>query len=422
MQLFSMRLYHTFVSRLHRFHLQELNIDDVWYLGGSQEDPNTIYLNYIEWKVTQNLFGALSQLRPLQGDDRIVWIDALAINQSDILERNAQVTKMPTVYFKASTTLVWLGSDSKGNLSQLDGTDVNNIEDILHSADNPFLLFFALSRLQQSQRLDSKFFASLGYKLVRSSNMWSGLLQAIMKFTEISYWTRVWVIQELWYSHNVVLMYGQLSAPYKGFSDVLVALLNMIEGLYQLVGNKNDLNRGASSIFGIIAWERVNVLNKLIPHGLAQRGEYMSLADWRNLVRHGGKESTDPRDVVYGLRGCFPPEIQEKLPVDYGKQIVDLQTFMTRLCIEEERSIDCILGCCADVYRASEAPSWFWIFGRVEKYTYGEACSHRITPNAEDGKFRASGDLPFTVEFHERNNILHLKGKTCFIVNAIVPH
>lgn len=45
-----------------------------------------------------------------------MWIDALAINQTDIAERNAQVSKMRTMYSLAESTVIWLGlmdDDSK---------------------------------------------------------------------------------------------------------------------------------------------------------------------------------------------------------------------------------------------------------------------------------------------------------------------
>jgi hypothetical protein len=42
---------------------------------------------------------------------RTVWIDAICINQDDILERNVQVQMMGMVYEKATCVLIWLGEE-----------------------------------------------------------------------------------------------------------------------------------------------------------------------------------------------------------------------------------------------------------------------------------------------------------------------
>jgi hypothetical protein len=55
------------------------------YVWGSQEDPACILLNGEVYRVTQNLHLVLSRLRRPDGD-RLLWIDALAINQLDIVE------------------------------------------------------------------------------------------------------------------------------------------------------------------------------------------------------------------------------------------------------------------------------------------------------------------------------------------------
>lgn len=44
---------------------------------------------------------------------RLVWIDALCINQSDILERNAQVSRMAEIYRGAWQVVAWIGAESE---------------------------------------------------------------------------------------------------------------------------------------------------------------------------------------------------------------------------------------------------------------------------------------------------------------------
>lgn len=58
--------------------------------------------------VTRNLHEALVQLRD-RFIDRVLWIDAICINQADLDERSCQVASMARIYAIASRVLVWLG-------------------------------------------------------------------------------------------------------------------------------------------------------------------------------------------------------------------------------------------------------------------------------------------------------------------------
>jgi len=63
--------------------------------------------------VGQELYDALRRLR-LTDRPRLIWIDALCINQHDINERNAQVTHMREIYSKADHVLIWVGERFQG--------------------------------------------------------------------------------------------------------------------------------------------------------------------------------------------------------------------------------------------------------------------------------------------------------------------
>jgi hypothetical protein len=58
--------------------------------------------------ITTNLFDALKRLR-LPDADRVLWVDAICINQFDLEEKNIQVPLMKDIYSKASVVLIWLG-------------------------------------------------------------------------------------------------------------------------------------------------------------------------------------------------------------------------------------------------------------------------------------------------------------------------
>jgi hypothetical protein len=58
--------------------------------------------------VTKNLHTALSHLRNFSLE-RIIWVDAICINQKNTEEKEQQIQLMAKIYNQATRVLVWLG-------------------------------------------------------------------------------------------------------------------------------------------------------------------------------------------------------------------------------------------------------------------------------------------------------------------------
>ena len=67
-----------------------------------------------EFSVTSNCFSALTRLR-LKEQPRILWIDALCIDQANLSERNHQVTLMFKIYSQAADVVIYLGDATEDN-------------------------------------------------------------------------------------------------------------------------------------------------------------------------------------------------------------------------------------------------------------------------------------------------------------------
>jgi hypothetical protein len=61
--------------------------------------------------ISQNLFIALQHLS-FAKKPRLLWIDAICINQDDIVERSEQVNKMASIYGSARLVILWLGEEA----------------------------------------------------------------------------------------------------------------------------------------------------------------------------------------------------------------------------------------------------------------------------------------------------------------------
>ncbi|RYP77555.1 hypothetical protein DL770_007056 [Monosporascus sp. CRB-9-2] len=77
------------------------------YVWGSSEKPQSVSIDEGYVPVTTNLYMALKRLRD-SFLDRIIWVDAICIDQGNTEERNRQVQFMAKIYAKASRVVVWL--------------------------------------------------------------------------------------------------------------------------------------------------------------------------------------------------------------------------------------------------------------------------------------------------------------------------
>jgi hypothetical protein len=72
----------------------------------------TIYIDEHEVSIGRNLYSALLYLRQPQ-KERVLWIDAICINQEDIQERNSQVQMMKRIYMAATRVISFVTSEIK---------------------------------------------------------------------------------------------------------------------------------------------------------------------------------------------------------------------------------------------------------------------------------------------------------------------
>jgi len=81
------------------------------YVWGDPKDTRGIFVDGQQYDVTGNLEAALCALRRRRGR-KILWADAVCINQHDTDEKDTQVPQMWKIYSQASRVLVWLGEPS----------------------------------------------------------------------------------------------------------------------------------------------------------------------------------------------------------------------------------------------------------------------------------------------------------------------
>jgi hypothetical protein len=146
--------------------------------------------------VQQNLWLALRALRS-DSVERILWVDAICINQADILEKNKQILLMRRIYSQAQSVIVWLG----------DAT--NSTADAWNLLSSLVTLSAAEDSLEAAKPVTAQLLASLNLP-EPASPKWRALDELYWR----SWFTRVWIIQEIALSKEALVMCGGHSCPW----------------------------------------------------------------------------------------------------------------------------------------------------------------------------------------------------------------
>jgi hypothetical protein len=167
----------TIHCRLATFELQSApTYEALSYTWGEAVSTHEIICNGSSRQVTSNLHDALQYLRQIDGE-RIMWIDAVCINQTNPQERTAQVGIMKNIYSNSDHVVIWLGK----------GTDDDET---------------AFAVLEQYRKLFAEYgqldigpMETIAYKLplpAEDSKDWTALIKLFQK----PWFQRIWVIQE----------------------------------------------------------------------------------------------------------------------------------------------------------------------------------------------------------------------------------
>lgn len=161
----------------------------VSYTWGTPGLFQEIELGGVAHSIQANLFDFLQQLR-LTYAAVTLWVDALCINQNDILEKNIQVPLMGLIYSYAKSVLVWLGPQANGSEEYFDSCNQIPLE---------------------SQSLCSSILKNV------DSDATNPISAAIASLQRRTYWTRTWIIQEIVLASDIHIFCGDRFSHWPNF-------------------------------------------------------------------------------------------------------------------------------------------------------------------------------------------------------------
>lgn len=213
------------------------------YAWGSTKITRLVRLKGVPYPVTVNLNNALQHLREQNKGGVVLWIDALCINQQDVGERTHQVQMMGRIYEKCQRAIVNLGDRLTGRVPTDQAPPVFNFpnhilrgekglqldravhEDVGPDAFEVFALFQELSRDEHPHNMPTLCIrTSRGIKEKRNFQEQKAmkdrmdLCEALRMFMHppfTPWWSRIWVVQEVTVPPDILVVYGNISAPWK---------------------------------------------------------------------------------------------------------------------------------------------------------------------------------------------------------------
>jgi hypothetical protein len=122
--------------------------DALSYTWSGPAKPRSISIGEHDLPVTLNLHEALSRLRH-RSIERIIWVDAVCINQEDKKERAQQVQFMAKIYNQANRVVVWLGEAADYSDLALEEIRVAGRKKSTNSSNNESIRRAVLALLQR---------------------------------------------------------------------------------------------------------------------------------------------------------------------------------------------------------------------------------------------------------------------------------
>ncbi|KAK9779546.1 putative Heterokaryon incompatibility domain-containing protein [Seiridium cardinale] len=224
--------------------------------------------------VGQNLYNALDWLRR-QDAGRVLWVDALCIDQTDNRKTTQQVRIMGQIYSRVNRMLIWLGN-SRGVVTPLKSVFTNPLyvraQDLLIRLgfhDTSDMGIAMLQEHQTSAKVD-----------------WDPLMPVVKS----PWFTRIWCIQELVLAKKPSIITGDSMVPWDDFAD----RVNERRGWFELQQiDHDDEKHPPMRNFYILHDMRQKHKNK--------RGNKHTLLELLFLTR--GFQATDPRNKLFALVG-----------------------------------------------------------------------------------------------------------------------
>jgi hypothetical protein len=295
------------------------------YTWGENNKNKAIKCDGNVLSVTSNLYSALRWLRN-PDTARVIWIDALCINQDDIPERNSQVAKMSTIYSNAFRVVIWLGDEMDSDVDAFNFIANFDSLDLTIDGDMSLQVSTAEPQLQ-----------ALLAKEMLSGKSWNSINQLLNK----PWFRRAWIIQEVCFATRAKVVCGTRTCDWQSLAKLILYV------------DRNFL----SPLAGGQGYSTAKMMIQLKP--FIDDEEPFNVPLFTLLRIADQFYATDPRDQVFALLGLQSNPSNTGIEVDYTIPCEELYRRVTSHCATDSGIF--VLLSRAGLHRQTgeiQLPSW----------------------------------------------------------------
>lgn len=365
---------------------ESLPFEALSYVWGDERDKRVVLVDKRPFRVTRNLFDAMMSLGG--GESKMLWVDAICINQLDDEEKGWQVGLMGRLYEKAFAVPAWLGPpaddsdividymDMLGKHAEICGLhdfpelsmqvwqSITTVSSFMDDHTKIELTFWLDGNLLQVSRHDLQ--CLLDFISGRKSQDQRLPVAALNHLFRRPWWGRVWVLQEITLPDRAYFACGTKRIPRRRFR----AAFNAYYALWHILTVKVQRQQALTPYEGevcLMAAHRAHVM--LSMSNVHRTGEFPLVALLRatcvgsiHHLRQDGYqhlESTNPRDKVFALLGLADDQEElETLGVfpDYKTSTAEVYT-ATMAALLQQKHIS-MLSICRVSGVQTDLPSW----------------------------------------------------------------
>lgn len=289
-----------------------LSFEALSYTWGSDKILTPIQVDGQVMHVRGNLLSALRCLRRPK-DRRVIWIDALCINQQDPVEQTNQVSQMTDIYSTAYRVVVWLCESNPARDQAVEAMQEVSFLALAHEAGTPE------NRAGVNRMYN--FWVDLVDEWLEYHSLCDCFEGVLHLFTQ-EWWSRAWTVQEITLAKNPVVQVGSQEVSWihwETFSRLTTTYSVHKAGFRS--PSPSDQYKALLASGRLQRWfvrgESIHVLRRR-----AHDGDEIPLSLMVDYTR--SHLATDPRDKIYALLGMV--NCGESPAPDYG---ADIRTVFT---------------------------------------------------------------------------------------------
>lgn len=264
------------------------------YVWGVSLRSYTIRVDGKPFYIPYNLYSALKELRNTE-HERILWVDAVCINQLDDTEKSTQVQMMRDIYSKASKVVVWLGESAPATGSMFE-----------------FVQQFGAAKTEEIDTL---------WDNHTMQPTWTGMWAEYIRIFKHDWWGRAWVIQEVVVGRHVVIQCGPFQVDWEAVHRLFT---------YGPFANDCFSNHRPPSF--------VKYIQGLREEANDAEDSNVTLGDL--VVRFRLQSATFGSDKIYALLGLLQSDNPSLITPDYSKPPDEVFLQFTESCLIHMKSLD----------------------------------------------------------------------------------